>query len=155
VQQTTGIKISRVTKEDILDLSVLSKQFSKEVKEHGYNLFFNQNKFATSFLAVVDNPNYFYLVAKKNEEAIGFFIGAVIEPLFSTDIIASELFWWFEKEYRGNRAAIQMLKAFEDWAKVKNATQINVSDLQNVKNLDSLYNRLGYIRSEVTYRKNI
>jgi GNAT superfamily N-acetyltransferase len=155
MQVTSVTKIKRVTEEDIVNLSILSKQFSKEAKENGYNLAFKQDKFTQSFVAIINNPDYYYLVAEIDDEAIGFFLGAIFHPLFSEDTIAAEMFWWVDKEHRGHSAAIKMLKSFEDWAEKSGATQINVSDLQGVKNLDKLYQRLGYKRSEVTYRKDI
>ena len=153
--ETNGFKIARAVERDILDLSILSKQFFKEAKKNGYNLTFKQDKFAQSFLSIVNNPSYYYLIATKDGEAVGFFLGGIISPLFSDDVLAVEMFWWVTEEFRGQNVAIPMLKMFEAWAKQSGATQVNVSDLQNVKNLDNLYKRLGYIRSEVTYRKDI
>jgi len=48
-----------------------------------------------------------------------------------------------------------MFKAFEEWSKEVGATEVNVSDLQGVKNLGKLYERLGYSKSEVTYKKDL
>ena len=155
MQQTHDTKIRRVTERDILDLSILSKQFAKEAKQNGYNLSFKQDRFVDSFMAVVKNPDYYYLVAEVEGEATGFFLGAIYRPMFSEDIIAAEMFWWIDKEHRGRKVAVSMLKSFEDWAKEAGATQVNVSDLQGVKNLDKLYERLGYTKSEVTYRKDL
>ncbi len=155
MQQTQDTKIRKVTEQDILDLSILSKQFAKEAKQNGYNLSFKQDKFIDSFLAVVNNPDYYYLVAEVDGEAVGFFLGAIYRPMFSEDIIAAEMFWWIDKDNRGRKIAIQMLSSFEVWAKEAGATQVNVSDLQGVKNLGKLSERLGYTKSEVTYRKDL
>lgn len=155
MQQTLDTKIRKVTEQDLLDLSILSKQFAKEAKQNGYNLSFKQDKFANSFLNIINHPDYYYLVAEVDGEAVGFFLGAVYRPMFSEDVIAAEMFWWIDKDNRGRRVAIQMLSSFEDWAKEVGATQVNVSDLQGVKNLDKLYSRLGYTKSEVTYRKDL
>lgn len=155
MQQTQDTKIRKVTEKDLLDLSFLSKQFAKEAKQNGYNLSFKQDKFVSSFLAVVNNPNYYYLVAELDDEPVGFFLGAIYSPMFSEDIIAAEMFWWVDPDYRGKKVAVQMLKSFEDWANKAGASQVNVSDLQGVKNLDKLYERLGYTKSEVTYRKDL
>lgn len=153
--KTNGFKIERAVERDILDLSILSKQFFKEAKKNGYQLSFKQDKFAQSFLSIVNNPAYYYLIATKDDEAVGFFLGGIISPFFSDDVIAVEMFWWVAEEFRGQNVAMPMLNMFETWAKQSGATQVNVSDLQNVKNLDNLYKRLGYSRSEVTYRKEI
>lgn len=153
--KTNGFKIERAVERDILDLSILSKQFFKEAKKNGYQLSFKQDKFAQSFLSIVNNPAYYYLIATIDDEAVGFFLGGIISPFFSDDVIAVEMFWWVAEEFRGQNVAMPMLKMFETWAKQSGATQVNVSDLQNVKNLDNLYKRLGYSRSEVTYRKEI
>jgi len=64
VQQIKDSRIKKVTEQDLLDLSILSKQFAKEAKQNGYNLTFKQDKFVNSFMSVVNNPDYFYLVAE-------------------------------------------------------------------------------------------
>lgn len=155
MHQIKDSRIKKVTEQDLLDLSILSKQFAKEAKQNGYNLTFKQDKFVNSFMSVVNNPDYFYLVAEVEGEAVGFFLGAVYQPLFSDDIIAAEMFWWIDKEHRGRKIALQMFKAFEEWSKEVGATEVNVSDLQGVKNLGKLYERLGYSKSEVTYKKDL
>jgi len=155
VQQTHVSNIRKVTEEDLLDLSILSKQFAREAKQNGYNLTFEASKFKESFLSIVNHPDYFYYLAEVNGDVVGFFLGAKFQPLFSADVLAVEMFWWLEKEHRGNRVSLKMLKAFEVWAKETGASEVSVSDLQGVKNLDSLYKRLGYTKSEVTYKKDL
>ena len=155
VQPIKDSKIRKVTEHDLLDLSILSKMFAKEAKQNGYNLSFKQDKFLNTFLKVVNNPDYYYILAEVDGETVGFFLGVVFNPMFSDDIIAAEMFWWIDKDHRGHKISIQMLNSFEDWSKKSGATQVNVSDLQSVKNLDKLYERLGYTKSEVTYRKDL
>ena len=155
MQQTPVSNIRKATQQDLLDLSILSKQFAREAKQNGYNITFDTVKFTDSFSKVIDNPDYFYYLAEVNKEVVGFFLGAVFKPLFSEDILAVEMFWWLEKEYRGNKVALKMLKSFETWAKEAGASEVSVSDLQGLQSLDNLYGRLGYTRSEVTYKKDL
>jgi hypothetical protein len=75
--------------------------------------------------------------------------------MFSTELFATEMFWWLQKEYRGTKAGLGAFKVFEDWALGYNVTQINVSDLQGIKSLEKLYNKFGYKLSEITYRKEL
>ena len=155
MQQTHASNIRKATREDLFDLAILGKQFVREAKENGYRLTFSQEKFTSSFFNVIDNLDYLLLVYEIEGEAVGFFLGAVFEPLFSKDLLAVEMFWWVEEDYRGNRQSLGLLKTFEDWAKEKGASEVSVSDLQGVKDLDKLYKRLGYTKSEVTYKKDL
>ncbi len=155
MQQTPAFNIRKATREDLFDLAVLGKQFVREAKQNGYKLTFNQEKFTTSFLSVVDNSDYLYLVYEIEGEAVGFFLGAVFQPLFSNDLLAVEMFWWVEKEHRGGRNSLKLLSTFEDWSREKGASEVSVSDLQGVKDLDKLYKKLGYTKSEVTYKKDL
>ena len=151
------ISLSLATKEDCMEAALMGKMFHKEALKNGYKLGFSMEKFEQMYMGAVEAPEYFYMLAKNEDtnEHIGFFIGCLHNPLFSDDILATELFWWVEKECRGRGIAIALIKEFERWAKSNNATQVNVSDLQNVKNLGKLYNRLGYQESEMTYRKDL
>jgi len=150
-----GTKLVSATPDDLLEVAIMSKMFHSEAKKSGYKLSFDLEKFNQVYLEAINSPEYFYLLAKNGDDYVGFFIGVLHQPLFSNDILASEMFWWCNKEARGSGVAVAMLDAFEAWAKVSGATQVNVSDLQNVKSLQLLYKRRGYSISEQTYNKEI
>tara|TARA_R110000851_G_scaffold182503_1_gene331613 strand:- start:91 stop:549 length:459 start_codon:yes stop_codon:yes gene_type:complete len=149
------IKYTDVLEEDILDALVLAKQFHKEVNKAGYPTGFDNTKVMELIATAVGSESYkaFFIVV--DGEKVGFFLGCLHEPMFSSELFATEMFWWMEKSHRGTRAGIGAIKVFEDWAISHGVTQINVSDLQGLKSLEKLYNKFGYKLSEITYRKEL
>ena len=149
------IKYVDVKEEDILDAIILAKQFHNEAKKGGYGTGFDNARVTELISSFINSDNYkcFFVVA--DGERVGFFVGCIHQSMFSTELFATEMFWWVQKEYRGTKAGLGAFKVFEDWALGYNVTQINVSDLQGIKSLEKLYNKFGYKLSEITYRKEL
>lgn len=69
--------------------------------------------------------------------------------LFNNKRMAGELVWWIDPEYRKSGLADQMRKAYEYWANdCQFCTLVDV-----MGNLDTYYQRKGYVRRETTYMK--
>lgn len=92
------------------------------------------------------------------EEPLGMVAGLRIEPLFSREPIASELVWYIKPEFRGSRESLRLLQAFEYWArhvaKVKMIQLACLSSL-NPEKVGKLYNRMGYVKHEEAYIKEL
>lgn len=67
---------------------------------------------------------------------------------------ATELLWWIEPSYRG-RAAIQMLDAYEAWARERGCVFANMVGLGSAPLPARLYERRGYIAAERHFMKAI
>ena len=152
MQQTLGSStiIRKAKHEDLLGILVLAKEFSMEApKTHKWDL----NK-TTSFLSsAIDNSNMEIFVAEKDGQLGGAIVCCVTEMYMSNTVVASDLAWFVNKDIRGTRSAIKLLKAFEDWGKAQGANYLAMADIEGLENLSNLYTRLGYSVCETTYMK--
>ena len=107
-----------------------------------------------SLLAMLDNPNYFILIARDyNMEQVGpesrttgVFIGLISPSWFSPTVEATELFLYVTKDYRGSRDAVKLLREFEKQLKGTGAKRIVAGNSLeiNSKTVRKLYKGLGY-----------
>ena len=83
-------------------------------------------------------------------------LGALRVPDVHTgELIASELFWFVDKNKRGK--GLLLLKAYEEWAKVGGCKRIAIGHLEDLtpRKLELLYVKMGYTLSEKTYMKEV
>jgi len=83
----------------------------------------------------------------------------ILYPLFYNPdvIIAQELGWWVEPEYRGTSIGIKLLKEFEKEAKEKGADKVIMFYLeaQTPDKIDSILKRLDYKHVEYNMVKDL
>ncbi len=80
--------------------------------------------------------------------------GALVVPNFfhKSRLIATELFWWVDKEARGNGAGQRLLNGLESWAKSKDAERLTMVGMESLDpRVGILYQRAGYRKFETTY----
>lgn len=82
-------------------------------------------------------------------EAVGYLAATRRQNFYSYRYIASQEMWYVLPKARGTRAAIMLVKAFEDWARSLDCEQIYMSVEHNVLDDDvavitNIMNRLGY-----------
>jgi hypothetical protein len=138
--------------EDILDLLILSKEFSKL---NPLSLKFNMEKTQESFVNVITSDDSIVLVWEEDDSVVGFLTGVVITTAFSHDKVAVELAWFMNPEHRDGRKAARMLSKFESWAKEKGCKIVSVGDTESVTDLEKIYTRKGYSLLERTFTKEI
>lgn len=83
----------------------------------------------------------------------GILLGAVSRSLLGPIIQSHEIAWWVDPEHRGG--SIDMLKMYEDWALEKGAKLIEVKSLNIFKEVENLYERMGYSPIETSWVKVI
>ena len=144
--------IRKANKEDLLGILVLAKEFSREApKTHKWNI----DKTTNFLLSAIENTNMEIFISEKDDEVTGAIVCMVTEMYMSNTVIASEIAWFVNKDLRGSRSSIKLLKAFEDWGRSKGADYLGMADIEDISNLRKLYNRLGYSVSETTYLKEV
>jgi len=92
-----------------------------------------------------------------HELPVGMIVGLASSTPFSDDKIASELAWWVDPEYRGTRGSIELVYAYEEWARrvgCKHVTMALLPSLTNPK-VEAYYERLGYHKTEISYLKEL
>ena len=144
--------IREATEEDIFDVLILAKEFSKEAPStHTWD----KNKTETFLNSALLNDNMVLFVLEVDGEIVGSILGFVIEVYMSHKVQSTELAWFITKEYRGKPSSIRLVKAFEKWSIDKGANQIGMGDIEGISNLEHLYTRMGYKKAESVYIKEI
>ncbi|AAG02610.1 gp26.2, partial [Roseobacter phage SIO1] len=152
VLKTTATKIRTATPDDVFDILILAKEFSKEAPQsHKWN----KEKTEQFILSALQNTNMTIFVIDVDGEIEGALVGLLSELYMSYTVQATELAWFVSKDYRGKPASLKLIKAFEKWAKESGAKQIGMGDIEGISSLEKLYNRLGYERAETVYLKEL
>lgn len=143
--------IREATTDDIFDLLVLARAFSKEAPAmHKWD----KEKTEQMLKSCIAADNCTILVIDKDDEVVGGLVGMVTPLFMSNTVVASELAWFVDKDNRG-REALKLVRAFEDWAEANGAEWITMADIEGIANLGKLYGRLGYEVTETAYSKRI
>lgn len=97
------------------------------------------------------------ILAEKEGEIVGLLAGSVSEQLFNNDKIASEIMWWVEPEHRRSRISLELLNAFEYWAKAVGCTVASMVmiETEQAEAVHKLYTKRGYRTTEKAYIKDI
>lgn len=85
-------------------------------------------------------------------------LGAMLSPSPHTgDTSAQEVFWYVLPEYRGTRAAAQLIRAYEVWAKRHGARFVLMAHLTHLMPaaIGRFYRLRGYRQTETIYTKEI
>lgn len=98
-----------------------------------------------------DKRDRIILLWMKDGKAVGILAGMIETNLFNMKKMAGDLMWWIDPEHRGGRAASEMMKALEYWARQRQCQILVMVDL--LGNLNKLYTRKGFIQRETTYMK--
>lgn len=150
--KTTPTKIREATQDDVFDILILAKEFSKEApKSHKWN----KEKTEQFLLSAFQNTNMTIFVIDADGEIEGALVALLSEYYMSNTLQATELAWFVSKEYRGKPASIKLVKTFEKWAKAKNANYVGMGDIAGIATLENLYKRLGYKIAESVYLKEL
>lgn len=84
-------------------------------------------------------------------------IGFVVFPLYMSrnTIMAQEVFWWVNDDFRGSRIGLDLLRSAEIRASEMGASIMNMICLEklNGDKVGLIYNRLGYEKRENSYMR--
>jgi len=80
-------------------------------------------------------------------KAQGVLMACAFEHPFARMAYARETVWWIEPDYRG-RGALEMLNAYEAWAKAARCSYASMAALQDDDAVLTLYRRRGYELAE-------
>ena len=117
-------------------------------KESVYRHFnYDPNKFGRLLYTFMTNPDtHFAYIGTFNGSPNSIFLGSIGEHYFGTDLIAADTLWYVSTQSRGSRAGLQLLRAFEKWAKERNVAEIaiGVSSGLKVDKTGTMLQKLGY-----------
>lgn len=96
------------------------------------------------------------LVAEHDGKLIGMLCAHIDPATFTPAVIAAELVWWMEPEFRGGMSAVRLVRAAEDDARSKGATVFNMCILStSPPEAAELLEMLGYAPSHTVVTKRL
>ncbi len=145
-------KIREASEEDIFDILILAREFSRESPvTHKWD----KEKTEHFILSAITNTNTTIFVLEEGSEIVGAIIGLLNEMYMSQTLVATELAWFVSKEYRGKKGSLMLMTTFENWAKKNGANYTCMGDIHGITTLEKLYTKKGYSKCETTYMKEV
>lgn len=150
------MNVRQATCDDIPALSVIGLRFASAVP-HGEELIPSCEDISASIESFISAGGVVFM-AENGDKLYGV-LAAVAAPVWYSpgSLVASEQGWWVSPEYRGGRAALALIDAYEKWARdivAKGLTLCLMTGSMEEK-LHDLYLRRGYAEVERTYYKKL
>lgn len=117
---------------------------------------FNESKIRQMFDNALENEKFAGIVLVNSDDiAKGFILGSIDEPYFHDMKIAVCLTIWVDPEARAH--SLDMIRAFEAWAKYKNAEKVVLSAFTGLSpsNFNKVLSRFNYKPQETVHWKDI
>lgn len=144
--------IREATEDDVFDVLILAKQFSKQAPAL-YK--WDKDKAEQWILSAIRNDNMLFLVFEDDGD-IEAGLMAINSELFMSERVVSTVFGWFvSKEARNKLGPYRLLDKAEQWAKDNNVSTLVVADLPEMKDLKKFYTRKGFTLTERSYSKEL
>jgi len=148
--------IRAANQEDLVDCVDLLRKFSSESGTTEL-LGFDEDVVFWRLQQALDNPDYFVNVLTVDDSVEGICVGFTVQSITSTTVQASEISWYVNEKHRGSSYSIRLMKRLEEWAKSRGAKCLAMISLErlNPELSESIYEKLGYVKTETTFVKVI
>jgi GNAT superfamily N-acetyltransferase len=98
----------------------------------------------------LDRDSFNCFIAYKGDEAVGFLVCKLSPYFFSSMVAAYQELWYVRPAFRSTRIAFDLIRAFEDWARLRGAAEIYTGQVTNDpvkgKKVSKVLTKLGYPR---------
>lgn len=97
-------------------------------------------------------------VITDEDRVVGFILVALFPFIFSPSVIvAGELAYYVEPAYRNRSTARLLLETAEAYCKVRGARYLTMVSMEtsNPRPVEKLYERMGFVRNETSYTKEL
>lgn len=137
------------TAEDVPDMVAMGTRFLRTIYA---GLIVGDEATMTALAhGLLANPDGVWLLAERQGVLVGMLGGLAYRHPMSGEPTAAELCWWVQPEARG--CGLRLLKRFEQWAREKGAVVLQM--IAPTAETETLYQRLGFDRVEVTYQRRL
>ena len=133
------------TQEDIEELVAMAMKF---IMSTAYAPYASEEQMRNIITNVVTGDQREKIALLKSGE--GMLIGITTPALFGPHMLASELAWYVDPEKRGNKVGVELVEAFEYWAKnVAGCSLISLTAIDD--KVGKFYEKRGYKLYEQAY----
>jgi len=133
----------------ILDLCLIMH------KESIYcNIPVNISKLNSFLKSHILSQNSLFILLKKNNEIIGFFVGNIVTYFFSDSKIAMDIILFIKPNYRNHHGAQKLLSDFIDWCHDKDVREISLSSTTGIEKskVKQIYSKFGFNKIGFMYK---
>lgn len=146
--------IRKATVDDVPQIVAMSAEFYPSTH---YAQFCGMDEVTVAELATTLISDHIFFVAEADDVLVGM-AGLFIAPfLFNKHVnIACEVVWWVSPAARGSHVAASLLSAIEQPLRDEGCSRVQMVHMPNSPpQAAALYERLGYVRSEVSFTKDL
>lgn len=149
------ITVRPATQDDVKAIVRMGRAFWAAIP-HNLGIPYCPDSLAMTCMQMLDQGMLIY--ACDGENPVGA-VGGLCSPLFVNReyLIAAELFWWVEPEYRNTGVGRKMLVEFENAASFAGARSLSMMAVEGLEidKAAALYERCGYTPVERTWSKSL
>lgn len=136
----------------IEDLPELLEMGMKFISTTGYAEYSNEETVSNLLTTILTGEKNVMIVLL--EPGVGMLVGMSSPFVFGNHLLASEIGWWVNEDKRKSGIGVQLMEAFEYWAKnVAGCTLITLTSLDD--KVGKLYEKKGYKLYERAYMKEL
>lgn len=142
--------------EDLDSLIVLSRHMHTE--SNFRDIAFNEAKLRQSLTGAIQKKDtFFFGIYEVNGNIVGYLLGVLQQPFFSTEMIACDMMFFVDQPHRGSPAALRLWQSFRDWAREKGACEIRQGVTTGLapERTDRFFRKLGMEATGQNYRLNL
>jgi len=107
----------------------------------------------------LDRDTYNIFLCFKDQELIGYAYCVLGEYSFNTQRYANLELIYVVPEYRGSRAFLKLLKAFEEWARLRGCIEfmagVGLDDEERCEKISNTLVKVGYARFGFSHKKRV
>ena len=132
-----------LTDEHVNDIVAMGKVF---VAENGAHLQYDEGEVRNTCRLVMSDMDREYLnifLVYRDHEPLGFIYASCGKYLFNKQRYAQQELLFIRPTYRGTRAFLKLIKAFEEWARLRSSVEIWMGAAHS-KSLSNILPRIGY-----------
>jgi len=140
--------------DDVPELIELAKKLSAGSPMEALAVDYEKSRAAIEKAIISDQRDWLALVSHVDDKPVGVLVAYCFEPIFSSTKLAVEVFWYLDPEYRSGRRGIEMMQAYEYWARLVGCKVVQYGWLvSSPEGMKKLYERTGAELAEHVYYK--
>lgn len=139
--------------DDLENLIALSRRMHEE--SNFRSLSFSDPNLRQSLAGAMHRKDMFFFgIYEINNHIVGYLLGVLQKPFFTTDTIASDMMFFVDQLYRGSPAALKLWQSFRDWAREKGACEIRQGVTTGLapERTDRFFRKIGMESTGQNYR---
>lgn len=147
------MKIRPATVEDITEIVELGAVLHETSVYR--RLPFDKKKVDDLMTAIIGSEYGVVFVAETDSRIIGGIAGGIAEWWFCDVLHAFDYSFFVHSDYRGTSAALRLFMAFEEWAKIKGADEIDVGITTGIHEdkTQRFFEKMGLVQTGRTFGK--